>query len=82
VEADAVDLVETEDAPSEHADEMAWLDAHGEELARYAGQWVALARGGVVAHDPSLAAVMEAARERGIERPFLVPLPPEGALTA
>ncbi|MDP9373152.1 MAG: DUF5678 domain-containing protein [Chloroflexota bacterium] len=69
-----------EDEPVEYAEELAWLDAHGEELARYAGEWVALAQGRIVAHDPSVGVVMAAAREQGIERPFLIPVPPEGAL--
>ena len=81
VEANVVAPVEIEDEPFEHAEAMAWLDVHGEELAHYAGQWVALSSGRIVAHDPSLAAVMDAAREQGIERPFLIPVPPEGMLT-
>ena len=75
-----VNPVEMEDGPLEHVAEMTWLDAHGEELARYAGQWVALSAGKIIAHDPSLATVMNAAREQGIERPFLIPVPPEGVL--
>jgi hypothetical protein len=81
METNVVAPVEIEDEPVEHAEVMAWLDAHGAELASYAGQWVALSSGRIIAHDPLLAAVMKAAHQQGIERPFLIPMPPEGVLT-
>jgi hypothetical protein len=42
---------------------------------------VALSSGRIIAHDPLLAAVMKAAHQQEIERPFLIPMPPEGVLT-
>ena len=52
METNVVDPMEIEDEPFEHAEEMAWLDAHGGELANYAGEWVALSSGRLIAHDP------------------------------
>jgi hypothetical protein len=66
---------------SPHADTVEWLAARPGLLAEYAGEWVALDRCAIVAHHRSVAEVVRQARERGIDDPFLVPVPPPGYVT-
>jgi hypothetical protein len=51
-------------------------------LAEYAGEWVALDRRAVVAHQRSIVEVVRQARGRGVDDPFLVPVPPPGFVTS
>ena len=57
--------------------EFLWL---ANESGPYAGQWVALDGGRLVAHGTELATVSAAARAAGVDRPLLTHLPPEGEL--
>lgn len=68
-------------ANSPHADTMQWLATQPGLLAGYAGEWVALERRTIVAHHPSIVEVVRQARERGVDDPFLVPVPPPGYVT-
>ena len=52
--------------------ELEWLSA---ESAPYAGQWVALDGGRLIAHAPRLAAVREAACAAGVTDPFFASIP-------
>ena len=61
---------------SPHTDTKLWLATQPGLLASYAGEWVALDRRTIIAHDPSIAEVVRQARERGVDDPFLVPVPP------
>ncbi len=58
-------------------EEFEWL---AKESAPYAGQWVALDGGRLVAHGAELASVSAAARAAGADRPLVTHLPPEGEL--
>ena len=66
---------------SPHAETMRWLAAHPGLLTDYAGEWVALDRRTIVAHHPSIAEAVRQARERGVDDPFLVPVPPPAYVT-
>lgn len=56
----------------EELDHLEWLSSNLEELRRlYAGQWIAIAHGEVVASAPTLPELVEAAETVGIERPFV-----------
>jgi hypothetical protein len=68
-------------AGSPHADTIQWLATQPGLLASFAGEWVALDRRTIVAHDPSIAEVVRQARERGVDDPLLVPVPPPGYVT-
>jgi predicted DNA-binding antitoxin AbrB/MazE fold protein len=66
------------DVPVNHRrEEFQWL---AQESGRYAGQWVALDGGRLVAHGNDLASVSAAARAAGVDRPLLTHLAPEGEL--
>jgi hypothetical protein len=58
-------------------EEFQWL---ANEAGPYAGQWVALDGGRLVAHGNELASVSAAARTAGVDRPLLTHLAPEGEL--
>ena len=58
-------------------EEFLWL---ANQSGPYAGQWVALDGGRLVAHGTELATVSAAARAAGVDRPLLTHLPPEGEL--
>ena len=64
-------------APVEHASsgarEQLWVSEHRDE---YLGQWVALARGRLIAHGHDARAVYRTAREAGINIPFVVRIEP------
>jgi len=60
------------DAVNEHREEFRWL---AERSGPYAGQWVALDGPRLVAHGAKLAAVSEAARAAGVERPLFASVP-------
>ena len=52
--------------------ELEWLDANRVELEeRFAGQWVAVSRHSLVATGPTLGKVLEEARSKGVESPFI-----------
>ena len=63
---------------SPHAETKQWLASRPGLLTDYAGEWVALEGRTIVAHDPSVVEVVRQARERGVDDPFLVPVPPPG----
>lgn len=60
----------------DHAEELAWLDAHGQQVDQYAGRWIALAQHGIVAVADTLREVRAQASERGYPDPLLVSIPP------
>lgn len=49
-------------------DEQRWLDLHGQQ---YRGQWVAIDGHRLISHGSKAAAVLEAARRLGVQRPVL-----------
>ena len=52
--------------------ELEWLDTNRAELEeRFAGQWVAISRHSLVATGPTLREVLEEARSKGFESPFI-----------
>lgn len=56
----------------EEADYLEWLSSNLEELRRlYAGQWIAIAEGRVIASASSLPELVGIAETAGIERPFV-----------
>jgi predicted DNA-binding antitoxin AbrB/MazE fold protein len=62
---------------SDPALEMEWLSRHREA---YAGQWVALDGGELLAHGNDARAVRDEARAKGIRLPMLVRIPDEPSL--
>ena len=62
---------------NERREEFLWL---ANESHPYAGQWVALDGGKLIAHGADLATVSAAARAAGVARPLLTHLPIEGDL--
>lgn len=60
----------------EYASELEWL---AREARPYAGQWVALDGGRLLAHGPKLAAVKAAAEAAGFSHPFLASVPDDDA---
>jgi predicted DNA-binding antitoxin AbrB/MazE fold protein len=56
----------------ERRGELEWL---AKESGRYAGQWVALDGGRLVAHGANLAAVSAAARAAGVQEPLFASVP-------
>lgn len=62
------------------AAEMAWLQAHREELARDCpGEWIAVDGSRLVAHAPELSDVLRVARESGHVDPFVTAVPAANA---
>lgn len=55
-------------APGTRLGEQRWLDRHGHE---YRGQWVAIEGERLISHGSKAAAVLEAARRLGVQRPVL-----------
>jgi len=51
--------------------ELAWRQAHREDLRAYAGQWVVLEGEELVAHGPTPAGVVAQAKARGIHVPYV-----------
>lgn len=51
--------------------EQAWRRAHREVLEGYAGQWVVLEGEEIIAHGEDPARLVEIARQRGIEVPYV-----------
>ena len=69
---------ENHPAPAnERREEFLWL---ANESQPYAGQWVALDGGRLIAHGTNLATVSAAARAAGVARPLLTHLPIEDDL--
>ena len=62
---------------NDRREEFLWL---ANESGPYAGQWVALDGGRLIAHGPELATVSVAAQAAGVSRPLLTHLPREGDL--
>jgi hypothetical protein len=53
-------------------EEMRWLGEHRKELERdYPGEWVAVEGSRLIAHGRDLRAVLQEAKEKGVEKPFL-----------
>ncbi len=75
-----VDPVAFENEPVEYAEETAWSRALREELARYPGEFVALAEGRIVAHHADFLALMWELERLGVEGPYIVSVPATGAL--
>ena len=57
--------------------EQEWLNRHGHE---YRGQWVAIEGDRLISHGTKAAAVLDAARRQGIERPLLTQVPDDPGL--
>ncbi len=56
----------------QYVENLDWLSSNLEELRHhYAGQWIAIAEGKVIASASSLPELVEAAEIAGIERPFV-----------
>ena len=56
----------------EHVANLDWLSSNMEELRRlYAGQWIAIAHGEVIASAPTLPELLEATQATGIPSPFV-----------
>lgn len=62
---------------NERREELRWL---ANEPSKYAGQWVALEGGRLIAHGDQLASVRAAASAAGVESPLMTHLPAEGEL--
>lgn len=73
----AVRSVASADVPGARLDEQRWLDRHGHE---YRGQWVAIQGDKLISHGSKAAAVLEAARSQGVQRPVLTQVPNEAGL--
>jgi hypothetical protein len=73
------EVIAASDSP--HTDTIRWLATQPGLLADLAGEWVALDQRTIIAHDPSIAEVVRLARERGVNDPLLVPVPPPGYVT-
>ena len=72
------DRASTASAPvNNRREELEWV---ARESGKYAGQWVALDGGRLVAHGEELSTVSAAARAAGVDRPLLTHLAPEGEL--
>lgn len=56
--------------------EFAWLDAHSDEVAEYAGLWVAIQGKELAAHGSSLQETLDQARDAGFPHPLVLKLPP------
>lgn len=57
---------------AKEADYLEWLSSNLEELRRlYAGQWIAIAHGEVIASAPTLPELVEAAEATGVVSPFV-----------
>lgn len=67
-----------ESTPLPYAEELSWAEANAAVLARYPGEYVALADGEIVAHSRDLDVVMAELRQRQIVRYYLVPVPYSG----
>jgi len=65
------------DPVNERLEEFQWL---ANESGPFAGKWVALDGGRLIAHGDDLPSVRAAARAAGIDRPLLTHLPVEGEL--
>lgn len=60
--------------------EMAWLQAHAEELGlRHPGEWIAIDGPELVAHARDVVTLMQLAREAGHPHPFVTAVPASGA---
>ncbi len=70
-------------APAERASdasesaELRWLREHREEVLRYAGQWLLLAHGELVAHSENFRDVRYVADREQLEAPFVYYVPTE-----
>lgn len=64
--------------PPKHSDrriEMEWCRTHS--LEKYAGQWVVLEKEDIIAHGDDAKKVVEEARRKGIEIPYLFRVEPD-----
>lgn len=58
------------------ASSLEWVSAHLRELeASYAGQWIAIAKGQVVAYSPNLPDLLQRLSDSRIENPFITEIP-------
>jgi hypothetical protein len=58
-------------SPPRRARELAWRRTHDKELDAYTGQWIVLEGEEVMSHGHHPAKVLEQARERGVEVPYI-----------
>jgi len=61
--------------PAEEPPELAWARARADEIARFPGEYVALAAGEIVAHDPSYLLLTRELTRRGIGNVYIVSVP-------
>ena len=60
----------------QHNSNLSWLDEH---RAEFAGQWVALHKGQLIAHSTDGEALVEPVRQAGVHSPLIVFVEPPGA---
>lgn len=58
-------------SPPRRARELAWRRAHENELQAYAGHWVVLEGEEIIAHGEDPASVVEGARAKGVDVPYV-----------
>ncbi len=58
-------------APQDRSRELCWIKAHRQD---YTGQWVALEGDRLLGHGPTSREVIAAARQAGVESPFVIKL--------
>ncbi len=73
----AVRSLEPAEAMGARFAEQQWLNRHGHE---YRGQWVAIHGDHLISSGSKAAAVLEAARRQGVERPVLTQVPDDAGL--
>ncbi len=62
-------------------DSLEWVSHHLSDLrARYAGQWIAVNRGRVIASARTLPELLDAYRDSGVLHPFVTQIPAEPVL--
>jgi len=59
-------------------DELRWIQAHGDDLSRLTGQWIAVEGTELISHGANLTQVLEEVERRGIGRPFVYRVPATG----
>jgi hypothetical protein len=69
-------IAELTDQPQAPNPNLAWLESH---RAEYAGQWVALHNGQLIAHSTDGEALVEPVRQSGVRNPFIVFVESPGA---
>lgn len=78
VPRDQVAQIQESHAPPTQASDLEWVSRNLRELeARYAGQWIAVDRGKVVAAATDLPGLLQQTAELGVEGPLITQIPSE-----